>query len=448
MRTRLRHLWEVLTTGYWFLPTVMLVTAAAAAFLLLYIDRMMIGARVGWLYAGGADGAKTMLSTVAGSVITVAGVVFSITIAALTQASSQFGPRLLRNFMRDTANQAVLGTFVGTFIYCLLVLRTIHGKVEDGVGFVPQASVTFAVLLAAASIAVLIYFIHHVSVSLQAPAVIAAVLKDLEDVIARLPEDQGGTGETVAASNGLPPDFAAAARPVPSTKQGYVQAVDYEGLMEVAERSDLIVRLEYRPGQYVIAETPLLHAWPADRCGGEDFAGRVNTAFICGRSATTEQDLEQALRQMVEVAVRALSPGINDPFTAINCIDALGSAVCRIARRGLPGPLRYDRQGKLRIVTPVTTFAGVVDTAFNQIRQYGRDSVAVTIRLLEMIAICGRQAVSDDQRRCLLRHAKMVYEDSQDAVSQARDGDDVRERWEAATRALGMQPEAKADESG
>ena len=445
MRTRLRHLWEVLTTGYWFVPTMMTLAAAAAAFLFLYIDRTIIGARVGWLYAGGADGAKTMLSTVAGSVITVAGVVFSITIAALTQASSQFGPRLLRNFMRDTGNQAVLGTFVGTFMYCLLVLRTIHGKVEDGVEFVPQASVTVAVLLAAASIAVLIYFIHHVSVSLQAPAVVAAVLSDLEGVIARLPDDQHGSGETVAATNGLPPDFEAAARSTASAKQGYVQAVDYDGLMEVAEESDLILRLGYRPGEYVIEGTPLLYAWPAERCGGKEFVERVNAAFICGRNATTEQDLEQALRQMVEVAVRALSPGINDPFTAINCIDALGSAVCRVAQRGLPGPLRYDGRGRLRIVTPVTTFAGVVDTSFNQIRQYGRASVAVTIRLLEVIAICGRQAASDDQRRYLLRHAKMVYEDSQEAVSQPRDRDDVLGRWEMAVRALGVQPEEVGD---
>ena len=443
MRTRLRHVWEVLTTGYWFVPTVMILAAAASAFLLLYIDRAVIGARVGWLYAGGADGAKTLLSTVAGSVVTVAGVVFSITIAALTQASSQFGPRLLRNFMRDTGNQAVLGTFVATFVYWLLVLRTIHGKVEDGVEFVPQASVTAAVLLAVASIAVLIYFIHHVSVSLQAPAVVAAVLDDLEDVIARLPDDQEGSGVTVAAGDGLPPDFDTAARPIPAAKQGYVQVVNYRALTEVAERSDLILRLAYRPGDYVIEGTPLLFAWPADRCGGggKDLAERANEAVICGRNATAEQDVEQGLRQLVEVAVRALSPGINDPFTAINCIDALGSAVCRVARSGLPGPLRHDGQGRLRIVTPVPTFGGVVDTAFNQIRQYGRGTASVTIRLLEVITICGRQMVNDDQRRCLLRHAKMVYEDSQEAVSQPRDRDDVHGRWEMAVRALGVQPE-------
>ena len=277
------------------------------------------------------------------------------------------------------------------------------------------------------------------SVSLEAPAVV--VLDDLGDVIARLPDDQKGTAEAVAATARLPSVFDVSASPVRSAKQGYLHAIDYEGLTELAEGSDLILRLAYRPGQHVIEGTPLLHAWPADRCGGEKVAERVNAAFICGRNATTEQDLEQGLRQMVEVAVRSLSPGVNDPFTAINCIDALGSAICGVARRGLLGPHRYDGQGKLRIVTPVMTFASVVDTAFSQIRQYGRASVAVTIPLLEVVAICGRQMVNDDQRECLLRHAKIVYEDSQEPVSQPRDRDDVRVRWEIAVRALDVRPD-------
>jgi uncharacterized membrane protein len=380
-------------------------------------------------------------------VITVAGVVFSITISALTQASSQFGPRLLRNFMRDTGNQIVLGTFVATFVFCLLVLRTIHGKFEDGVEFVPQASVTAAVLLAAASIAVLIYFIHHVSVSLQAPAVVAAVRADLERVIARLPVEQSGSADPVAPpassssssssdeTGGLPADFSASARVVPATVEGYVQVVDYDALRGAAADGDLILRLAYRPGDYVIAGTPLLWAWPGARYDDEVMAGRCNAAFLCGRNASPEQDVEYAIRQMVEVAVRALSPGINDPFTAINCIDALGSCVCRVARRGLQGPLRFDAEGRLRLVVPVTTFDGIVDAAFNQIRQYGRGSVPVTIRLLEVIAACCGQAVNDRQRQALRRHAQMVYEDSSDVVPQQRDRDDIRRRWEAAVGA-------------
>ena len=171
----------MVTSSFWFVPTTMTVVAAGSAIGMIEVDRTWLGpgVRIGWLYSGGAEGARSLLSTVAGSVITVAGVVFSITISTLTQASSQFGPRLLRNFMRDTSNQIVLGTFVATFLYCLLVLRTIHGKIDDGASFVPQLSVTVAVGLAVASIAVLIYFIHHVSLSLQAPNVIAAARGDL-----------------------------------------------------------------------------------------------------------------------------------------------------------------------------------------------------------------------------------------------------------------------------
>jgi uncharacterized membrane protein len=413
----------------------------ALAAVLLYLDRHVISGpdRAQWLYGGGADGARTMLSTIAGSVITVAGVVFSITIAALTQASSQFGPRLLRNFMRDTANQFVLGIFVATFLYCLLILRTIHGGDRSNSGeFVPQASVTVAVLMAAASIGVLIYFIHHVSVSLQAPSVVATAQADLEKVIARLPEDQSGSGVARGGceKEELPPDFHASARAFASTSEGYVQAIDYEGLMQAAAEADVIVQLEHRPGDHVILGNTLALVWPADRAGAE-LREQLNGAFMCGRHSTPEQDVEYAIRQMVEIAVRALSPGINDPFTAVNCIDALSASICRVARVGLPGPLRYDHDGRLRLVTPVTTFDGILDTAFNQIRQYGRESVAVTVRLLEVFEACGQQMSSEQQRRGLLRHAEMVYQQSAGAIPEQRDREDVRQRWEAVALGLG-----------
>ena len=443
MRTRLRHLWEVVTTSYWFVPTIMSLAAVGLAFLLLRIDRGGIGSHqwLGWLYAGGADGAKTLLSTVAGSVVTVAGVAFSITIATMSQASTQFGPRLLRNFMRDTGNQVVLGTFVATFLYCLLVLRTTHGETERGREFVPHASVTVAVMMAAASMAVLIYFIHHVSVSLQAPAVVAASAADLRRVIEQLPEDVDGSAVPVASAprhGALPPTFERDARPVASTHDGYVQAVDYHELVALAEQHDLIVRLEYRAGGHVMKGAVLARVWPAER-GGPELSEKVNATFMCGRRNTPEQDVEYAVRQMVEIAVRALSPGVNDPFTAINCIDALGSGLCFVARHGLPGPHHYGRDGKLRLVAPVTTFPGLTDAAFNQIRQYGRASVAVTIRLLEVIAECAQQMRTDEQRRALLQHAEMVYAETQETITGTRDRAAVQARWEAAVRALGAE---------
>ncbi len=437
MWTRLRHAWDTLITGYWFVPAVMSAGAGILAVALLQVDRRLIGSDndIGWLYVGGSDGARLLLSTVAGSVITVAGVVFSITIVALTQASSQFGPRLLRNFMSDTANQVVLGTFVATFLYCLLVLRTIHGGSDDADGFVPQASVTAAVLLAIACLAVLIYFIHHVSIELQAPSVIAAVRRELSRTSSRLEEETPGTGSPESADTMLPPGFFESSRVVAARSHGYLQAIDHPGLLEAAEEADLLLRLEHRAGAYLIRQIPVLRAWPADRCDDE-LCRRLASCFIIGPRASPEQDIEFSVRQLVEVAVRALSTGVNDPFTAINCIDALGSGLCDIARCGLPGPLRYGRDGRvLRIVAKPTTFRGLVEAAFNQIRQNASGNVAVMIRMLEVIGICAGQMETSEQRRALREQAEATYRQGQETVSEKRDLDDLRARWEAVQKA-------------
>jgi uncharacterized membrane protein len=443
MKIRIQHFWEIATSGYWFVPSLMTAGSAVAAFGMLEIDRTFLGpgVSIGWLYSGGSDGAKTLLSTVAGSVITVAGVVFSITIAALTQASSQFGPRLLRNFMRDTSNQVVLGTFVATFLYCLLVLRTIHGKLEDGAAFVPQASVSGAVLLAVASIAVLIYFIHHISLLLQAPNVVAAVLADFGremDSVTRRNQHECPPPDATAVADHLPADFESQSCVITSSSDGYIQAVDYTELIDLARASDLLLHLVLRPGDYAIKGNLMLRAWPAKNCV-DSLRSRLNKAFLLGPHRTSEQDLEYGLRQMAEIAVRALSPGINDPFTAINCIDSLGSAICQVARCGLPGARRYDSDGKLRLVTSVSTFEGIVDMAFNQIRQYGRDSVAVTVRLLEVLEACGSQCKKPEQRAALLRQAEMVYRQSQnpEAIVEKLDRYDVQSRWERIAKSLG-----------
>lgn len=437
MNVRIRHLRELLSTGYWFVPTVMTIAAGAIAWATLYLDRYYLGTNVAWLYSGGADGARTLLSTVAGSTITVAGVVFSITIAALTQASAQLGPRLLRNFMRDRGNQVVLGTFVATFLYCLLVLRTIHGKLDVGEAFVPQASVTGAVILAAASIAVLIYFIHHVSISLQAPSVVAAVrhdfhrtLRDLHADLERDPDPDAVRDQVEGRRRGEPACVVA-------RTDGYLQAVDYPQLVEVARANDLLIVVEPRPGDYVIEGTTIARAWPATRCDASALR-KLQVCLIYGDRRTPEQDVEFAIKQIVEVAVRALSPGINDPFTAINCIDSLASALAQVARSGLPRAARRDAQGIIRVLTTTTTFEGLVDAAFSQIRQYGASSVAVTLRLLEAIRSLAEVTTSEGQRAALLRHARMVYEQSQDAtlIRQAGDRADAVERWEAATRAF------------
>jgi uncharacterized membrane protein len=437
MKTRLLHVWEVLTSSYWFVPSLIVLASIGLAFGMLAVDRTWpdYGADWRWLYSGGADGARALLSAVAGSIITVAGVVFSITIMTLTQASSQFGPRLLRTFMRDTANQVVLGVFLATFIYCLLVLRRIYG--EDEGDFVPHVAVTIAVLLAMASIAVLIYYIHHISTMLQAPNVVAAVGRDLDHATSHIfPEGIGQEAMEGTEETQLPPDFEHRARTVCPTRDGYIQAIDGDGLMELAVEHDLLLRLDHRPGQYAMRNDPLLHAWPANRLT-DGIAGQLADAFIIGWQRTPEQDIEYAIDQMVEIAVRALSPGINDPYTARTCVDWLGAGLSRIAQQDLPTACCYDHRGTLRLlVSSISTFPGLVDAAFDQIRQYGRGSVGVQIRLVEVIGRIARQARDDEQRKALRRHLEMVYRQAREAVFEDLDRRVIEERYRLAMETL------------
>jgi uncharacterized membrane protein len=397
----------------------------------------------GWTFTGGAEGASSLLGAIAGSMITIAGVVFSMTLVALSLASSQLGPRLLRNFMRDTTTQTVLGTFVATFLYCLLVLRTIRRAEE--IVFVPHLSVTLGVLLAVVSVGVLIYFIHHVSVSIQADEIVARVGTELIEGIDRLfPENIGQGAPRIPKE---PPDagflntFGREARPVGSAGEGYLQFVDGDALMALAMQEDVVIRLERRPGHYVVAARPLVLVWPGNRVT-DQLEDRINFAFALGNQRTSGQDIEFAVNQLVEIAIRALSPGVNDPFTAMTCVDRLGSALCRLAQRDMPSPYRHDTQDQLRVIAPVFTFQDFTDAAFNQIRQYGRTSTAVAIRLLETIAEVAGFAHRPEDRAALLRHAKMIARGARGGLLEDEDLQEVEDRFQSVNQLLRESPDS------
>lgn len=445
MSSLLLKYWEILRSSFWFVPTLLAGAAAALAFAMVALDGAVTDAwlqTMGWAYTGGAEGASSVLRTIAGSMITIAGVVFSMTLVALSLASSQLGPRLLRNFMRDTATQVVLGTFIATFVYCLLVLRTIRRT--DETAFVPHLSVSIGVLFALVSVGVLIYFIHHVSTSIQADQIVARVGKELIEGIDRMFPQHIGKGPDLPAMEpvdaGFPARFDLEARPVLADGDGYLQVIDGDVLMAMATEKDVLLRLERHPGQYVVSGRPLLMVWPGARVTGE-IVSRVNAAFSLGNQRTSVQDIEFPIQQLVEIAVRTLSPGINDPFTAIACVDRLGSALHRLAQRDMPSPYRLDKHQRLRVVTKLVSFAGIVDTAFNQVRQYGRSSTAVNMRLLEMIAVIAAAAHRPEDRSALLRHADMILRGAQTGLPESEDRRAVEERYHVAKRAL-RAPEA------
>ena len=449
MKLWLTSKWEEVRTSFWFVPTIMVVAAIILSQTTIQLDKAAIDqgkdssstnkqaadkhnqlGTLGWTFARGPEGSRALLSTVAGSMMTIASVTFSITIVALQLASGQFGPRLLRNFMRDRGNQLAIGTFISTFTYCLLILRTVNGT--EGEVFVPHISVTVGLALALLSLGVLIFFIHHSAESIQAENVISGVARDLESAIEKLYPATLGQEPLEVLKGGpkihLPPDFERESRAVSAPRSDYLQAIDVEKLLKMAKTRDMIISLEQRPGKFFFKGNDLARIWPGEKVN-EELADEIQGAFYFGPRRTLTQDIEFAIDQLVEVAVRALSPGINDPFTAINCVDRLGAALCVLAEKFIPSPFRYDEEGKLRVVTDASTIAGIMDAAFNQIRQAARKDEAVTIRLLETIAAIAKDTRDPQFRDPLRRHAEAIHRGSQEGLEDSADRRDAEIRY-------------------
>ncbi|MEC4812744.1 MAG: DUF2254 domain-containing protein [Scytonema sp. PMC 1069.18] len=435
---KLGKLWDSLHSSYWFIPTLMAAMAIILAVGMLTLDRHGYYGPIekwGWIYTGGPDGARAVLSAVAGSMISVTATAFSITIVALQLAASNFGPRLLRNFMQDTGNQVVLGTFIATFIYSLLVLRVIHG--EDYNIFVPQISVTVGIVLGIISIGVLIYFIHHASTIIQVSNVIAEVSADLDRTIEQIfPKNFGQSEEEdkrrVAE---IPTNFESESCEIVATDSGYLQGIDNEKLMKIARKHNLLFRLKTRPGKFVIQGSILLIVWHKDRLN-KKLAKQIVDAFLLGKERNEQQDVEFPIEQLVEIALRAMSPAVNDPFTAIRCIDRLSAGLSRLAQIDFPSPYRYDSDDNLRVIAEIVTFAELTDAAFNQIRLYSTQDRAVTLRLLEAIAQIAHHIRYPNYKVALRRHADMIFQDSREGISQEQDQKDIYQHYQAVIQAL------------
>ncbi len=437
MKTRFAHRWATLRTSFWFVPSLMVIAATLLASAALWVDTTLAGAPLPpWVYTGGADGARALLSTIAGSMVTVAGVGFSITIVALVLASTQFGPRLLGLFMRDVTSQATLGMFLGTFTYCVLVLRTIRGPDEAGGAFVPQVAMTIAIAITLISVAVLVYFFHHVAVTIQAPTLVATVAHDLENAIAHLVSPGIGQAGPAPEADAVPDPTRDGQ--VLASSDGYVQVVDDATLLAVAVRHDLCVRMLTRPGLFVVSANPIMAVRPKPAIADADLWESLRDTVIIGGTRTAEDDLEFSVRQLVEVAVRALSPAINDPFTAMSAVDWLGAALARLAAAEWPPRFRYDDAGTLRVIAEVPTFGGVAHTIFSRIRHYGGTSPMVLNRLLEAVTTFGPHVRSEADREIVRDEVEAVLRTGRMLIISEADVHELEKRHAAALTALGI----------
>ncbi len=450
MNIRILTTLEKVRSSYWFVPALMVVAAIVLSFVAVSVDHAVFedwSARMGWFGSGDPDGARTFLSTIAGSMITIAGVTFSITMVALSQASMQLGPRLLTNFMRDRGNQIVLGTFIATFVYCLLVMRSVKSTADDTV--VPQFALLIGMALSLTSVGVLVYFFHHGSVQLQAEYIIEVVGRQLEIAVGDLFPEQlvhpryGRLKQETDLPEQLDLDDA---WKVPSSRRGYVQVIDIDRLVQLADEHDWIMRLVYRPGDFVAQDSDIVAVWPA-AAQDDALAEQIEDAFVLGKHRLRIQDVEFPVHQLVEIALRALSPGINDPFTALACVDQLASGLSLLVERSIPAGYHYGEDGQLRVLTDALTFTGVIEAAFNQIRQHARGSVAVTIRLLEAIATIAPHTRTREQRDTLSRQAEMILRGAEEAIPEQWDREAVQARYDAAIDALSAQPDAEPEQA-
>lgn len=305
MKLTLLSLWRSLRQSYWFIPGLMSLFAAGLVIGMLWLDAFLVQlgfSNAGLLPINDANGARTMLSTIAGSSITVAGVVFSITIAVLANASSQFGPRLLPNFMNKKGTQFVMGGFLGTFIYSLLLLSQIQSGSEEYA--MPQYALLLGLLLGISSFVLLIYFIHNVAMFLHVPRILNDVYVDLRDTLAQCFPEQDDTEESAKHIA----EYGEQKSVIPAASAGYLQAIDYAELVAIASRVDTCLDVRVLPGMFLLPNY-VIACYSAHQQLDEDVHADIQMAFLLGSERTSFQDPEFAIDQIAEIAIRALSPG-------------------------------------------------------------------------------------------------------------------------------------------
>ncbi len=411
----LRRIWAELRGSLWFIPLLTLLIATILAPVMVAVDRSVgekLSLSLPLVFEAGPDGAREVLGTIAGSVLALAGVAFSFTILAFSLASSQYSPRILHNFMDDRTNQIVLGVLMGSFLYCLLVLRTVRAAGNSIVvdTFVPSLSVTVALLLALLDLALFILYLHHISVSVTGYHIINRVGQSAVESVSRIfPEEEKSAQEALSISSPLRSE---AAHEVRATSSGYVQEIDIEKIVKLMQEHKMQADVSVRTGEFV-TKGKLLAIVIAQSQPTEDICEDVASAFLLGLRRTPENDALFGVMQLSAIAVKAMSPGINDPTTALMCLDQIERVLSAVGGRQTPQQTHCDEQGTPRVAVPVVDFRALVEEAFGGVRHYGVDAggdVTVAMRMLVVMANVAEQ-LSDEERRTVLgRHAHAVVE--------------------------------------
>ncbi|TCK68991.1 putative membrane protein [Winogradskyella wandonensis] len=428
---KLLFVWKQLNTTFWFLPTFIICLSIVLVIFILRLDEVITISTDGlgrFFFVNSIESARSLLTTIAGAMIGVAGTVFSITLVALSLTTSQLGSRQIRNFMYHKLNQFVLGSYISTFVCCVIILNVVN-KFDNGI-FIPHLTILFATVLSIANIILLIFFIHNVAVSIQANSVVAEISKELSDNLNTMfPESFGDETNKTLSEESL--EDTKLNYPIKHDlilgSSGYLQYMDNEKLLSKAEKLDVILQIDCRPGNYMVqgVKAGLIYS---KEILSEKQLQQFQTFFITGNTRTSEQDAEHSIHQLVEIASRALSPGINDPYTAIACIDNLTKSMVFLSSVDFPSKYRLDKNNNLRAIIHNLSFESMLDAAFNQIRQFSKDSPSVVIRLMDALTTINKFVKLKEQKEAVKKHAIMVLNLGKNRFDEPNDFKDLEKR--------------------
>lgn len=422
MRNRLHSVMDELFSSYWFIPGAMALLAALLASLVLRVGSGLdqeLFRDLGFVHFNEPAGARALVSTIASSMITVAGTIFSITLAVLQLTSSQFGSRLLNNFMRDTGNQVVLGTFVSTFIYCIFVMRAIReGGSFSGDEFVPHLAVLLAMVFALASLGVLVYFIHHTAQSIQASSITTRIAREIERLTDKLfPDAREAARPPIAAPSGEGTLLEA-------PKSGYLQGFDREALIAFGDEHGVVTEVLHETGAFLLQGQPLARVWGLLN---EKQRGKLLESFTLGSRRTPTRDLDFLFDELSEMALRALSPSTNDAVTAMRCTDRVAEGIRRLSARDRPTQYRGEA-GALRLIVPRFDLPHLVRNAFGETRRFSTDNMLYALHLLGTIGKLLELTDDEELHRTLRDEARLVCEGAQGTLLK-EDHRRLRERY-------------------
>jgi uncharacterized membrane protein len=434
--SRLRTAWDNIRTSFWFVPSIMMVAAIGLAAFGFWLDFRFTGRAAQsvpwWVYVSAPDDARNVLSTLLSSMITMTSLVFSITMVVLSLAANQFGPRLIRNFMASPETQTVLGTFVMTILYCLIVLATIGWRGSEGL--FSFSTITIAIALMAVSVALLVLFIHTLARSIVSETVIEGVGRELDDILdelellpSRLLQDD--------PEDALPENFEQRSACFGPAAPGYIQAIEFDRLVETGRSCGVLIGLRFRPGDYVAKGGRGIAICPGER-DSPALREKILGAIVVGVHRTPVQDPEFPIRHLVEIGVRALSPGTNDPYTAVAVVHRLSASLSRLMGRALPRGVFRDGSGAVRVVCPRPSYASLTGAALDQIRQNGADKPLVVIHLLEALARIAEHVSFPSQVAVLAEQLRMIEEDAEREIASSSDQAAVKARVEETRRAV------------